>query len=69
MAEINSFGPLGSTDKKCCVDINALFKELNSEDSKSRTLWTEQSILDWVETLNIERGLRRLNFALCRYHM
>ena len=57
---------IGSMDRKSCVDVMALFKELNSPDSKLRDLRADHSIQEWVKTLNVERGLYKPTFALCR---
>ena len=64
MTGVQTTGPLGSTDKNCCVDTTKLFNELNEEDSELRPLWTDQSIQDWVKTLNVERGLYKPTFVL-----
>ena len=48
--EVNK-GPLGSTDRKCSLDIDALYEELNAPQSDLAEMWTEKSITSWVRTL------------------
>ena len=44
-------GPLGSTDRKCAVDIDTLFEQLNAPDSVLAKSWGEKDTMSWVETL------------------
>ena len=44
-------GPLGSTDRKCAINIDSLFVDLNAPDSKIASLWTEKEIADWTKSL------------------
>ena len=46
--------PLGSKDRKCPVDVDALFPRLNEENSQMAYLWTENSVSEWVKTLGAE---------------
>ena len=43
--------PLGSTDRKCPVDADALFGLLNEEPSELAPLWAAKAVTSWVGTL------------------
>ena len=44
-------GPLGSTDRKCPINIETLHKELNADQSEIAPLWTEKEVTRWAKTL------------------
>ena len=44
-------GPIGSTDRKCAVDIDTLFEELNAPGSNLAAQWAERGATSWVKTL------------------
>lgn len=65
-------GPLGSTDRKYDIDIDALFEELNTPDSKIASMWTDKEITDWTKTLGAPSSLftQALNGSgVCTYRV
>ena len=44
-------GPLGSTDRKCVIDIESIFEKLNVADSELASSWTEKDMAAWMKTL------------------
>ena len=47
-------GPLGSTDRKCPLDFEALYADLNMEQSRLSSLWAEKEITTWNKTLGMQ---------------
>ena len=44
-------GPLGSTDRKCPINLNTAHSKLNEESSELAANWAERSVTSWVGTL------------------
>ena len=46
-------GPLGSTDRRVPIDIEALFAELQDAQSSIAESWAEYQMKEWVKTLGV----------------